>query len=216
MSINACLNHFILFSLHAPKSRVFFVRIAALVLGFCAGGSVLYAQARPAGEKSGDLSVFAMYHRLTPDYGPTNNNGISFGADYTRYTRWWVKPSIEFRAKIANGTTVDESSFGGGIRAEKPIGNFHPYADFLISAGSIKYHLKTPPVLPNGQPYTSDGTVVYGFGGGLDYDVWRNFAVRGDYQFEKWHLDKYAPIDLSPNGWSVGIVYRIPFRPYTR
>lgn len=189
---------------------------AAMVAVVLATGSRLTAQARPAAQKTADLSVFALYNRLTPDYGPTNNNGIVFGVDYTRYPHWWVKPSIEFRGKIAHGQTVDESAFGGGVRVEKPIRNFHPYVDFLVSAGSIQYHLVNPPTLPNGKPYTSDGTVTYSFGGGLDYDIGKNFAVRGDYQFEKWHLDKYTPIYLTPNGWSIGVVYKIPFRPFSR
>jgi hypothetical protein len=189
-----------------------------VLVALLATTTVLHAQANPAAQKTGDLSVFVLYTRLTPDYGPTNNNGFTLGLDYTRYTRWWVKPSIELRGKIANGATVDEKSFGGGIRMEKPIGSFHPYADFLINAGSINFHLTNPPILPDGKPYTSDGTIAYSYGGGLDYDIWHDFALRGDFQFEKWHLDKNpaTPLDLTPNGWSLGVVYRIPFRPFNR
>jgi hypothetical protein len=194
------------------KKTLFVITVILLFLP----GLKIHAQAIPAARKTGDLSVFALYNRLTPDYGPTNNNGIAFGVDYTRYTRWWVKPSIEFRGKIAHGSTVDESAFGGGIRAEKPLGRYHPYMNFLVSAGSIHYHLLNPPILPNGKPYTSDGTVTYSYGGGVDFDAWNNFAIKGDYQFERWHLDKYTPIDLSPNGWSVGVVYRIPFHAFTQ
>ena len=189
-----------------------------IVTTLLATAGTIHAQARPTAQKTGDLSVFALYTRLTPDYGPTDNNGVTFGLDYTRYTSWWVKPSIEFRTKIANGTTVDERSVGGGFRAVKPIGSFHPYVDFLISAGSINFHQSDPYILENGKPYTSDGTVTYSFGGGLDVDVWRSFAVRGDYQFEKWYLDKNpaTPFHLTPTGWSIGMIYRIPFRPFSR
>ena len=189
-----------------------------MVTTLLATAITLHAQAKPTAQKTGDLSVFALYTRLTPDYGPQENNGVTFGLDYTRYPTWWVKPSIEVRAKIANGSTVDERAFGGGIRAVKPIGSFRPYVDFLISAGSINYHQVDPYILPNGKPYTSDGTVTYSFGGGLDVDVWRNFGVRGDFQFEKWHLDKNpaTTFDLTPYGWSLGVVYRIPFRPFSR
>ncbi|MBS1801208.1 MAG: hypothetical protein JSS95_15455 [Acidobacteria bacterium] len=191
---------------------------AMLVALFTTTQRIAYGQALPTAQKTGDLSVFALYSRLTPDYGPTSNSGLTFGASYLRYTRWWLNPAVEFRAKIANGTTVDEKTIGGGIRLEKQFGKYHPYADFLVSAGSINFHLKNPPILPDGKPYLSDGTVVYAFGGGLDYDLTSKFAFRGDYQYEKWYLDKNpgTPLHLTPNGWSLGVVYRISPRPFSR
>ncbi|MBS1823522.1 MAG: hypothetical protein JST61_16380 [Acidobacteria bacterium] len=178
----------------------------------------LLGQAVPTAQKTGDLSVFALYTRLTPDYGPTSNNGLTFGVSYLRYTRWWINPAVEFRAKIANGATVDEKTIGGGVRLEKQFKRYHPYADFLVSAGSINFHLPSPSILPDGKPYLSDGTAVYAFGGGLDYDLTSKFAFRGDYQYEKWSLDKNpaTPLHLTPNGWSLGVVYRISPRPFSR
>jgi hypothetical protein len=182
---------------------------------FSVGSGRLCAQARPAAQKPADLSVFGLYHRLDPDYGRYTNNGFVYGVDYTRYPHWWVKPSIEFRGKYATGPTVTESAIGGGVRLEKPIGAiYHPYADVIISAGSIKYNFTPVPILPNGKPYTTDGTITYSYGGGLDIDMWRDFAFRGDVQFEKWRLDKYSPIYLSPYGFSIGVVYRIPFKSF--
>lgn len=176
----------------------------------------LLAQANPTAVKKADLSAFGLYSRLTPDYGAQKNNGVTFGIDYTRYTRWWVSPSVEFRVKIANGTTVDEKSWGGGIRVEKPINRWHPYADFLVSSGTINYHFTSPPLLPNGKPYVDDATITKSFGAGLDYDVTPRFAFRGDVQFERWYLDKYLAIHLTPYVWSAGVVYRIPFRSFNR
>ena len=48
-----------------------------------------------------------------------------------------------FAVKIANGATVDESTYGGGIRVEKSFNRFRPYADFLISGGSIDNHIQS-------------------------------------------------------------------------
>ena len=195
--------------------------LSATILGalLIIEGATLHAQSSPTAQKTGEISAFVLYTRLTPDYGPTNNNGMIFGADYTRFTRWWVNPSLEFRAKITSGSTVDEKSFGGGIRLEKQLHEkFHPYADFLVSAGYINYNFKPPPTLINGQPYTSDSTVVYSYGGGLDYDITKSFALRGDFQSERWYLDRNpaAAAHLTPAGWSLGLVYRVPFRPYNR
>ena len=173
----------------------------------------LSAQAVPIREKKAELTTFLTYTHLTPDYGPQNNNGVSFGIDYSRYMRF-VTPAIEFRVKLASGTTVDENTYGGGIRVEHQWSNFHPYGMFLISSGHINYHFKTPPIMSNGKPYLSDSSVVYGYGGGLDYDITPNFSARGEFQAESWSLGGYTPITLTPSMWSLGVVYRIPFKPY--
>jgi hypothetical protein len=85
---------------------------------------------------------------------------------------------------------------------------------FLISSGHINYHFKNPPIMSNGKPYLSDSSVVYGYGGGLDYDITERFSARGEFQAESWSLGGYTPITLAPTMWSLGVVYRIPFKPY--
>jgi len=180
------------------------------------------AQAVPIREKKADLSTFVGYTRLSPDYGglPDNlNNGVSFGAFYTRYLHWFA-PAVEFRGKIANGHTVDEKTYGGGIRVEKSYRRYRPFGDFLVSAGTINYHLVTPPNVPAppGIPYIihtySDSSVVYTLGGGLDFDVTERISARGEYQHEHWSLGKFGPVTLTPSMWGFGVVYRIPFRPH--
>lgn len=107
------------------------LKAAALAMLFGITSWPLLGQAVPTAQKTGDLSVFALYTRLTPDYGPTSNNGLTFGVSYLRYTRWWVNPAVEFRAKIANGATVDEKTIGGGIRLESSSRNITPTPIFL-------------------------------------------------------------------------------------
>jgi hypothetical protein len=201
------------------RFRRFLFKTLSLFFGLsllAASIPALHAQAVPASQRKAEVSAFALYSRVTPDYGPTNNNGMTVGFDYTRLTNWWVKPSLELRAKFANGTTADEKTFGGGIRAVKPMGKFSPYADFMLSYGSINLHLQNPPLLADGTPYTSDTSIVYSYGGGLDYPLFGNFAARGDFQYEKWYLDKYTPADyhplhLSPYSVNFGVVYRFGY-----
>jgi hypothetical protein len=194
-----------------PVLLILFLLVLLLVPG---GTASLNAQAIPIRERRAELSTFVTYTRVTPDYGQYDNGGVSFGVDYSRYMRF-VTPAVEFRIKIANGSVVDERTYGGGIRLERQIGErFHPYGLFLISSGHINYNFKPPNILPNGKPYTSDSSVVYSYGGGLDFDVTPNFAARGEFMAEHWSLGGYTPITLTPTMWSVGVVYRIPFKPY--
>jgi len=178
------------------------------------GTAKLSAQAVPTRERKAELTTFATYTHVTPDYGPQNNNGVTFGVGYSRSIRF-LTPTVEFRVKIANGETVDEKTYGGGLRVEHQFSNFHPYGLFLISAGYIDYHFRTPPIMSNGKPYLSDNSVVYGYGGGLDYDITEHFAARGEFQSESWSLGGYTPITLTPSIWSLGVVYRVPI-PFRR
>jgi opacity protein-like surface antigen len=177
------------------------------------------AQAVPIREKKAGISTFATFTRLTPDFGPFNNFGVMFGTDYARYTRW-ITPALEFRMKISHGSAVDQKTYGGGLRLERDFQRYHLFGNFLVSSGRINYHLKTPPNVP-ALPTTpnvihtyTDTSIVYTYGGGLDYDISQNFTARGEFQYENWNLGKYGPITLTPSMWGFGVVYRIPFRPY--
>lgn len=173
----------------------------------------LLAQATPVAVKNAEISAFAAFTRVTPDYGPTSNKGFTFGADYARPTRFFLKPSLEFRGTITPGDTVGESTFGGGLRVEHSIWRLHPYADFLLSAGTITF--THPSIDSQGRLYKSDNSLVYTYGGGVDYDVTRRWAAKFDYQGEHWNLGSAAQT-LTPQVLSVGVVYRIPFRSFSR
>jgi opacity protein-like surface antigen len=182
------------------------------------------AQAVPLREKKAGLSTFFTYMRLSPDYGPQINNGVMFGSDYSWYARWFI-PAVEFRVKRSTGATTDEKTYGGGVRVERPFGTrWHPFGNFLISAGTIDFHFRTPPVKPDGTAYTSDTSTVYTFGGGLDWDITPNWSARGEFQSERWSLGNQSrhpmptpgpigPVSLTPSMWGMGVVYRIPFKP---
>src|ERR1051325_11944022 len=104
--------------------------------------TMLHAQARAAAEKTSDISGFVLFSRLCPDYGPTNNNGFTVGGSYLLRNRIrWFDPGIDVRFRSANGATVDQKNFSGGLKVEKVINNFRPYGDVLIGRGSINYHL---------------------------------------------------------------------------
>jgi opacity protein-like surface antigen len=168
----------------------------------------LWAQARPVAVKKADISAFAAFTRVTPDYDAPSNKGFTFGVDVMKPVRWFLKPSLEFRGTIAPGPTVNENTFGGGVKVEHPIWRLHPYADFLVSAGTITF--KHPNIDSRGRLYKSDDSIVYTYGGGFDYDLTPRWAAKVDYQGEHWNLGSAAQT-LTPQVLTLGIVYRIPF-----
>lgn len=164
----------------------------------------LNAQAIPTRSREADASAFVAYTRLTTDYGYPDN-GVTIGANYTRYFRF-ISPALEVRFKTASGRTVGERTFGGGLRLEHQWSYFHPYADLLVSKGTITFADKNA----IGSFGTgSNGSIVYSYGGGVDYDFADQWSARVDYQSEHWNLGEPPNFTLTPRALSIGILYRI-------
>jgi hypothetical protein len=89
---------------------------------------------------------------------------------------------------------------GGAIYRYNRYRNLHPYAKFLLGFGSIDF---TNPPSPY---YTHDTRTVLSPGGGVEYRVFRNIWVRGDYEYQFWN-DWYHHHDLNPQGFTIGAVY---------
>lgn len=186
--------------------------ISATAVSVALAPASLWGQAAAVGVRKAEVSAFAAYTRVTPDYGPFINQGFTLGGDYTRPIHFFLQPSLEIRGTLSPGKTVGEKTFGGGLKAEHPIGRFRPYADFLVSAGEITY--THPTIDSRGRLYISDNSLVYTYGGGLDFDVNKHWAAKIDYQGEHWNLGSEAQT-LTPRLLSIGVVYRIPFRSYS-
>ncbi len=159
------------------------------------------AQASTAASKAAAVSVFAGLGVSDPAYGPNHNTGVSLGANYTRYLRFPVQPSVEVRANFSNGTYANERSYLFGLRALVPVGRFEPYADFLIGPGNIHFPLNVG--------YTGDNSTVYNYGGGVDVPLSSRFALKLDVQAQHWNTGEFT---FTPVLGMVGVSYRIPFR----
>jgi len=187
-------------------------RFWSLLLAFLLGSVALSAQDAPTVSKASDIAVFGGYLNANPAvtfYPSERSNGVLFGADFTRYFHLPVAPSFEVRANFANGSYVNEHSYLGGLRVGGDIFHrFHPNGDFLAGYGSIFYnHPATP-------GYTHDNSLVYSYGGGVDFDVTRNFQGMVDFQGQSWNIGKGTEDKFSPSVFSVGIRYVIPFKPH--
>ena len=164
----------------------------------------LNAQATATRTREAEASAFVAYTRLSPDYGPSGN-GVTVGANYTRYFPI-ISPALEIRFKTGSGASVGERTFGGGLRLEHQWSYFHPYVDFMVSKGTITFANKNY-IGSNGTG--SNGSIVYSYGGGVDYDFADQWAARVDYQGERWNLNETPALTLAPRALSIGILYRI-------
>jgi hypothetical protein len=189
------------------------LRFFAVPLSFLIGMSPvsrLTAQGRETASRPADISAFGAFSNSQPDYGAVRNNGVTLGADYTRFfARIPIAPSLELRANVLDGSVVHELTYLGGLRATLPLrGKFRPYADALIGFGTIHYAVAPLP------GYTGDRSTVYSYGGGLDTRVTANFDLMLDAQYQSWNFGGYpgpAQYTLTPSVFSAGVVYHIPF-----
>ena len=155
------------------------------------------------------ITIFAggSYIQPQPDFYKNNQMAYFFGLDYTRYTpRFYVDPSIEVRALISPiDEEVGENVYSGGLKLSHTyFRRIRPYGDILIGSGTIKYvagHF--------GPTVTSDNSIVYTYGGGVDFDVYRTLGLKADYQGSRWHTG--TDVTFHPRSLNFAVFYRFGF-----
>jgi hypothetical protein len=176
-------------------------KTAFLLATLMATARIASAQAVVTGQRGAEIAPFAQTTLLDPDWGPTHNVGYTVGVDYTRFIRSIVQPSLELRMTNANGATVGEHTYTGGLKLQTAIHGIHPYATILAGKGFIDF---THPI--NG--YISDDSFIYSLGAGAEFTIRSQWALRLDFTHQQWNI---GPQTLTPVTLGVGIAYRIPF-----
>jgi hypothetical protein len=191
------------------------------------------AQVTPAIKGGGSqINVYGLYTLVktnfnsTLDYPPghplpnsTNNadgfnQGFAGGADFRLGRFVFGQPALGVRYTYSTGTFGKQKTFVVGPELHYIYRRFRPYGDFLIGTGNITYK--------SGQ---TDDSIVYEFGGGVDYHKSRrlNFRII-DVQYQLWDLGNhfyppgfggpgtpgvYIDTKLKPYTVSAGIVIRV-------
>ncbi len=176
---------------------------STLILGvLLAATQVATAQAIVSAQRGAEIAPFAQVTLISPDYGQSRNLGYTVGLDYTRFIRSSiVQPSIEFRYTSANGITVNERSYAGGVKVQTTIHGIQPYATFLVGHGNIDL------AVPEGT-YAGDNAIVLAYGGGVQFPVTQLLRVKGEVMAQHWNLEQAT---LTPTTYSLGVVYVVPF-----
>ncbi len=174
--------------------------------GLCAA----HSQAVPTASANLRLSAFAALSANYTGVELARNGDVTAGVDIGFRPFAGFFPAIEARGSypIAKGHTVAQKNALVGIRLGRHKDNFNPYGDVLFGRGELDF----PTGLTNSTGtflVLSNTTNVLSFGGGLDYNLSRHFAAKGDFQFQKYD----TPVSVSGSVYSkvftVGIVYRI-------
>jgi Outer membrane protein beta-barrel domain len=186
-------------------------RITALVLFFLAAltTATAHAQNDPTASQYLRLSAFGGATGTYTGFDDGRNLGITAGADLNFGRYFGLYPSAEVRGTypIHDGGIDAERNILGGLKVEKRFGRFHPYVDFLVGRGQIDYE--------NGgytrEQITYHQTIskVLSPGVGLDFDVNHYFALKADFQGQRYD----TPFGDHPHAKALtaGVVYRFDF-----
>jgi hypothetical protein len=185
----------------------------------------VYAQVAPAAKISGlPLGVGVGITDYDPSYYeypvlvPGWNGrmiGVSVWGDYRIYRGFGVavQATSLFGNKPATNPLPGQAVFGslkeqtlqaGIIYRYHEVFKVRPFVQALAGEGRINF----PSVNPF---YTYEDSPLYSFGGGLEYRVWNNMFVRGQYEYQTWKgfqvnaQGQEKP--LHPAGATLGVTY---------
>jgi hypothetical protein len=141
------------------------------------------------------------YSTFGYDHGPSRLSGLGVYVDWNLFGKLGAEGAARWlRVDQYHGT--HEDNYLVGPRYSYRRGKYVPYVKFLMGAGELNF--------PGGAGHGGYFTMVPG--GGLDYRLNYHFAVRGDYEYQFWPSAPGLGLPaqgLNPNGFSVGIGYRI-------
>ena len=172
-----------------------------------------YSQVTPAARQgSVPIVVGAGFSDFSIDWGPGRRmEGISAWVDWypnrmpTDLNGLGIEAAghdINYGLPAGISKMRQDTGEVGPIYAWDHYRNFRPYVKYLLGIGSIDF----PPT----GTYSHDTFLVFSPGAGVEYRAWRHVWIRGDYEYQFWHLT-FGPNDLTPSGFTIGAAY--DFRP---
>lgn len=157
--------------------------------------AVLHGQVVPAGHGGAHLVGGAFVSSYSPDYGANRLDGIGGFLDLNLRGHLGAEGEVRF-LRWNQTYDVHEDNYELGPRYRWRFGRWEPYGKFMIGNGQFNFPFS----------YGHGGYLMLVPGAGLDVHYHR-FIVRGDYEYQHW--TNFQNSTLSPDGFSVGIGYRI-------
>jgi len=178
-----------LFSKFAGK--LFLLVAVCLLLSLSAECQVRMSSRHMAGAVSGprvEIDGYVLAGPTWTKFHSGNNFSITPGFSFQFPIHNKLAVSMDFRGTLpmSSGNTGGLSNLIMGPGVSYRINNFRPYASFLIGPGHIKFNNLAP-----GATYTSDNSVVYQYGGGVEYQLpsHSQWAAKVEMSSQSWNLD---------------------------
>ncbi len=142
------------------------------------------------------------------------NGDIVVGADLEFHPFFTLYPALEVRGlyPLDKGHIVAEKNALVGLRLGRHVHPFSPYGDLLFGRGELNFKSPGYPT-PDGNFYVLSNTSnVISFGAGTDYSLTPRFALKGDFQFQRYASPVSTTGYVYSKLFTVGVVYRIGAR----
>jgi hypothetical protein len=164
--------------------------------------AALFGQATPA-VHGGIPPLWAggYYSNFHSDYSPDRLGGLGVFVDWNLFGKLGAEGEARW-LRFNQDLGTHEDNYLVGPRYSRRHGRYVPYVKFLMGAGELNF--------PAGQGHGGYFAMVPG--GGLDYRLNQRFTIRGDYEYQFWPSAPGGGLPthgLTPNGFTVGIGYRI-------
>ncbi|HEV2272594.1 MAG TPA: outer membrane beta-barrel protein [Acidobacteriaceae bacterium] len=165
----------------------------------------LYSLVNPDGQATLNYPQGKVFSQSEKNRAGQYNQGGAIGADFRLGRFVFGQPALAARFTFSYGNFANESTYMFGPELHYTFNKLRPYGDFLIGKGNIDY---------KNTSFTDD-SIVYEFGGGLDYHLNRRFNARlVDFQYQFWNLSSHT----YPAGLEPGVpaqTFATTLRPYT-
>lgn len=181
--------------------------------------TLVFSQAREsADETSNSLQAGAEFSVFNPDFYCSSNSPLTCGGRYSLLKGVGVFGDFNVRPNWgAEGEArwLHWDGLQGQVESTYLIGPRYRIYRFRRVGLWVKFLVGIGGITTQGYPgpNTLKGTMfVYAPGAAVNYRLTRKFAIRGDYEFQKWPSFAVMPPHnhgLTPNGFSVGVVYTI-------
>ena len=156
----------------------------------------LQAQVVAPGRGGAHVVVGGFFSDFTPDYGPTDIQGLGGFVDLNLHGHLGAEGEMRF-LRFHQTYDVHEDNYNIGPRYRWRYHRYEPYGKFMIGNGQFNFPFS----------YGHGGYLLISPGGGLDIHFHR-FTIRAiDLEYQHWF--NFQNSSLTPYGFSSGIGYRV-------
>jgi hypothetical protein len=172
-----------------------------------------HAQATPTATQTLRLSAFGAATGTYTGLNGGRNLGITAGADLGFHPFYGFHPSLEVRGTypFVKGQVISQKNILGGLKVERFYGRYHPYADILFGRAATHFENGGFPNPQNNFVYTRSPANVLSPGVGIDVTLTDHFALKADFQFQRYASPVTTSRRLYAKPLSLGVVYRFNF-----
>jgi hypothetical protein len=196
------------------KNSRFLALRASLVFIIACGSSQAHAQNIPTAVARIQLYGWGGISGNFTGVALADNLDVTAGVDLEFRPFFSLYPAIELRGMypIDSGHVVSQKNALIGIRLARHVHPFTPYGDVLFGRGELNFANGGYPT-PDGAFFVLSNTSnVLSLGAGSDYALNSRFALKGDFQFQRYSSPVTASGYVYSKVFTLGVVYRIGAR----